>query len=229
MSVNVTIQGVRRQGVGTERAVLLVDLLVGSSHQQIPFHEQQLLALGSAQKQIDFIVQQAVALVNAQVAITDLSLSVPDLRSTTLATGSVPMAGIAVAQRLVTADTVVTLADYAVWCDTTSAAIAVTLPTAIGNAGQRFEFKNLSAAHATTLTPAGSEKIDGASTLVLALAGQFAVLTSDGANWKHTPGIAASVGASAAGIASVADAPAKAALTALQAALVAQLIVTAPS
>jgi len=206
-----------------------VDLTLGTSHQQIAFSERDLVACGSAAAQIDYVVRQALATVQETTRITDWPADLADLRSTTMATGSVAMTGFAVAQRTVTDDATLTTDDYAVWCDTTAGAIEITMPSAAGIDGQRFEVKNLTAANAVTITPDGSETIDGAANAVLALQGQTAVLTSDGTNYQRTPNVAAQTGASAAGIAAATDDNVKAALTALQAALAAEGAVTSPA
>lgn len=229
MSVNVVINGARRVNPGTASTTLLVDLTIGASHQQIAFSEADLARLGSDAARISYIVGQALSTVQNATTLTTTPPGLEALCSTTAATGSMAMAGMNVTQRTVTADSAVTTSDYVVWSNTASNTIALTLPTASGNPGQRFEVKNLSAANATTITPAGSEKIDGNATLVLALAGQAAVITSNGTQWVQTPAIAPGVGASAAGLSSVTDAAAAAALTALQTALAARGTVTSPA
>jgi len=228
VAVAVTINGARRVTTGLEQ-VLMIDVTVGTSHQLIPFKEDQLLKVGTAAQMITYISTQALQSVTTAPTTTTLPAGFPEIRATTMVTGSMPVAGLGVTQRTATADTTVTTSDYAVWCDTTSNSIIVTLPSAIGIGGQRFEFKKIAAANTATLTPAGSEKIDGASTQVLTVNGAASILTSDNANWVHMPGVAAQTNMTAANLAAVADAPAKACLTALSAGLVAEGIFVAPA
>lgn len=75
-----------------------------------------------------------------------------------------------------------------VYYDSTGGAFAINLPTAVGRNGYQIKFKNKGgSATAVTLTPTGSEKIDGASTL--AMTGTTGVagctkIESDGAGWN---------------------------------------------
>ncbi len=72
-------------------------------------------------------------------------------------------------------------------------AVTMNLPTAVGNAGLTFIFKKgTSDAFAVTLDPAGSETIDGGST-VATIDAQHDTITivSDGANWRVTARIIA--------------------------------------
>lgn len=76
--------------------------------------------------------------------------------------------------------------DYAIWCDTTSAAVTISLPTAVGRAGQSYEVKDWKGTSATnniTIDPAGTETIDGALTKALNVAYMSFTVRSDGANW----------------------------------------------
>jgi hypothetical protein len=69
-------------------------------------------------------------------------------------------------------------------CDTSSANIAVTLVSAatIGS-GKGVWFKKIAAANSVTLTPSGSETIDGKTSLVLTGAYDCVGIFSDGASW----------------------------------------------
>lgn len=58
----------------------------------------------------------------------------------------------------------------------------INLPTAVGNAGQVFTFRNYDA-NTTTITPNGSETINGATTYTLNAAYAYVTIASDGANW----------------------------------------------
>jgi len=71
-------------------------------------------------------------------------------------------------------------------CDTTSGAIVATLPAA-ASAGDGFfvAFKKTDvSANAVTLTPNGSEKIDGAATFVLSDQYNWVILQCDGTGWN---------------------------------------------
>jgi len=67
-------------------------------------------------------------------------------------------------------------------CDATTAAMAANLPSAVSaGAGFTVAFKKTDAsAHAVTLTPAGSDKIDGAATFALSAQYNWAILVCDG-------------------------------------------------
>jgi len=71
-------------------------------------------------------------------------------------------------------------------CNATSAAIVATLPSA-ATAGNGFKaaFKKTdSSANAVTLTPNGSDTIDGAATYALSSQYAFVFIVSDGTNWQ---------------------------------------------
>lgn len=77
-------------------------------------------------------------------------------------------------------------ADYAIWCDTTSSAFTISLPTAVGRAGVAFEIKDWKGTSATnniTVDPAGTETIDGVTTKAINTAYASLTVRSDGANW----------------------------------------------
>lgn len=74
--------------------------------------------------------------------------------------------------------------DYAIRCNGTTGAFAVTLPTAVGRAGQVYIIKKIdSSGNAITVNTTSSQTIDGALTNVLAT--QYAKVTvqSNGTNW----------------------------------------------
>ena len=79
----------------------------------------------------------------------------------------------------VTSAYTVTYQDFMVEC--TSGTFAVTLLSAAGITGQEFEVKN-SGTGTITVTPDGSETIDGAATVVLAQYDAVKVM-SNGTNW----------------------------------------------
>ncbi len=83
-----------------------------------------------------------------------------------------------------TAAYIITDADDVIRCDATTAAFIVTLPTAVGITGRRFEIKKIDAtANAVTVDGNGAETIDGA--LTFALTGQYDAITvrSNGTGW----------------------------------------------
>lgn len=66
-------------------------------------------------------------------------------------------------------------------CDATSGAFTITLPAASASNGQTFWFKKIdSSANAITITRAGSDTIDGATTYVLSTQYQWVQLINDG-------------------------------------------------
>lgn len=74
--------------------------------------------------------------------------------------------------------------DETVRVDASGGAFVITLPTAAGQSGKAIEIKNVTnSTNAVTVTPAGSETIDTASTLVLASAFGSFTLRSDGSDW----------------------------------------------
>ncbi|MCA9058609.1 MAG: hypothetical protein KDA85_08920 [Planctomycetaceae bacterium] len=83
-----------------------------------------------------------------------------------------------------TAAYTITTSDDIVLCDATGAAFTVTLPTAVGNTGRQLVVKRLnSGSNAVTVAAAGSETIDGASTVSLSTQYQVITMVSDGSNW----------------------------------------------
>lgn len=82
------------------------------------------------------------------------------------------------------ADHSVNATDSVLLCDSTSQAIALTLPTAVGISGRQYTFKRVnSGANSVTIATTASEVIDGASTLVLSTQYDRVTIVSDGANW----------------------------------------------
>lgn len=76
--------------------------------------------------------------------------------------------------------------DYLILCNATTAAFAVTLPTAVGVTGLMFVIKKIdSSANAITVNTTSSQTIDGASTYSLPAQWNFVNLQSDGANWMR--------------------------------------------
>ena len=71
--------------------------------------------------------------------------------------------------------------------DTAGSAVTITLPSAatLGD-GFRFSVKKLGSTAEITLSPDGSETIDGESSLIIEQTGEVETLTSDGTNWQLT-------------------------------------------
>lgn len=94
-----------------------------------------------------------------------------------------------VSLKTVTANYTVSAAtDYAVFADTTSGAITLTLPDATTCAGQQFALKNLDGSNAVTVNTVLGQLIDGAlTTLSISTGYTGTTLISDGSNW-HTFG-----------------------------------------
>jgi hypothetical protein len=68
--------------------------------------------------------------------------------------------------------------------NTTSGSLVPTLPLASGVAGRKYTIFKTVAANSLTITPSGSDTINGAATLVLSSANSSAKLISDGGtNW----------------------------------------------
>ena len=92
-------------------------------------------------------------------------------------------------RRAVTAQTgtyTATTAVSTILCNATTAAFAVTLPTAVGNTGLIYTIKKTdSSANAVTVGTTSSQTIDGAATFSLPSQWNFVVVTSDGANWMR--------------------------------------------
>jgi parallel beta-helix repeat protein len=73
--------------------------------------------------------------------------------------------------------------DDVVPVDTTAAARVITLPTAVGRTPKPVTIKKLTAANTVTITPNGTETIDGATTLVLTAQWSLARLIPFAGNW----------------------------------------------
>lgn len=82
-----------------------------------------------------------------------------------------------------TAAYTVTAVDDVVTVDSTSGAIVITLPTAVGAAPKQVVIKKMVAANTVTITPNGAETIDGAATLVLSAQWSVGRLIPFNGNW----------------------------------------------
>ncbi|MCR4287543.1 MAG: hypothetical protein NUW09_05990 [Deltaproteobacteria bacterium] len=84
-----------------------------------------------------------------------------------------------------TADYTATANDRVILCDATSAAVTVTLPTAVGNTDKVFFIKKTDASgNSVTVDGNGAETIDGAATVVLSERYDFLVVASDNVGWQ---------------------------------------------
>lgn len=75
-----------------------------------------------------------------------------------------------------------TIADEVIFCNFSSNA-AITLFTAVGNTGKRVTVKRIAGAGNVTITPNGSETIDGSANKVIYVVNDLYELISDGTNW----------------------------------------------
>ncbi|MFC8008939.1 hypothetical protein [Streptomyces cinereoruber] len=72
-------------------------------------------------------------------------------------------------------------------CNATTAAFAITLPTAVGIAGQTYMIKKTDvSSNAVTVQTTSSQTIDGSTTYVLASQYKYVTVISDGSNWMIT-------------------------------------------
>lgn len=84
-----------------------------------------------------------------------------------------------------TATTTVTFSHTIVWCDATSGAITMNLPTASTSTGVIYMFKKIdTSANAVTIDPNGAETIDGAATYVLREQDDSVLIQSNGTVWR---------------------------------------------
>ena len=90
----------------------------------------------------------------------------------------------AAAMKTVTADYTMTWADETILADASGSAITVTLPDPASYPNYEVMIKKIdSSANAVTVTPHGTETIDGASSITLANQNDAIRLRSDGTNW----------------------------------------------
>lgn len=92
--------------------------------------------------------------------------------------------GLNFAVTTVTTTYTASIQDCVIECDATSAIFTVTLPAASTISGHIYFIKKIdSSANAITITPNGSDKIDGAGTYSLSTQYQLLTIVSDGTNW----------------------------------------------
>jgi len=76
------------------------------------------------------------------------------------------------------------ITDSTILVDATTAAVTITLPTAVGYTGKNFRIKKVdSTANTVTISADGTETIDGAVTKVITTQYGVSNIVSDGANW----------------------------------------------
>jgi len=98
--------------------------------------------------------------------------------------GVLSTGGYTAGYQAVTGDATLGVQDYMALVDATSAAVTLTLPTAVGRAGKQYAIAKVdSSANAVTIDPAGSETLDGDTTVDLMLQWEALQIVSDGANW----------------------------------------------
>lgn len=100
-----------------------------------------------------------------------------------------PVPGIIKAQATKTANYTLTANDAVILANATSAAFAVTLPTAVGVGGTEYIIKAITTnANIVTVETTSAQTIDGKATVELTttVAGGYSSITvvSDGANWR---------------------------------------------
>jgi hypothetical protein len=102
----------------------------------------------------------------------------------TLPSSALPAGGALSAQTTKTANYTATSTDYFIFCDATSGNITITLPTAVGLAGKVYVIKKIDAsANTVTIDGAGSETLDGATTIVIGVQYTSYSIVSNNANW----------------------------------------------
>ena len=85
--------------------------------------------------------------------------------------------------RTITAARTMDYTDDVVLGNASSGNFTVTLPTAVGITGRTYTIKSISTG-TVTIDGAGSETIDGATTVGLSSQYQFRTIVSDGSNWS---------------------------------------------
>lgn len=75
--------------------------------------------------------------------------------------------------------------DATVLCDASGGAFTITLPTAVGRSGWRFDIKKIDAtANVVTIDGDGSETIDGETAQIIVTQYNAITVISDGSNWS---------------------------------------------
>ena len=77
-----------------------------------------------------------------------------------------------------------TIDNYSLLCDATSASFSVYLPTSVGITGKIYLIKKIdSSANTVTIIPSGTETIDGSTSIVQNTADEIITIQSNGVNW----------------------------------------------
>jgi len=84
----------------------------------------------------------------------------------------------------VTADYSVTVLNGTILIDSTTGAVTVTLPTAVGISGTRYVVKHIVAGNLGGVSAFGAEEIDGETVDFELFPDESITLQSDGANWR---------------------------------------------
>ncbi len=87
----------------------------------------------------------------------------------------------------ITGDTTLSNTHYLVFVDSTSSAITITLPTAVGIGGRCYQIKDSegqASVNNITITTTGAETVDGAGSQIMTINYMALNVCSNGANWK---------------------------------------------
>ena len=84
---------------------------------------------------------------------------------------------------IINTDSPYSIKQNSAFCDTTSGAIVINLPKTARCPDTVYLFKKTAAANTVTLTPNGSELIDGSATKVLSVLNETALIKSNGTTW----------------------------------------------
>lgn len=76
-----------------------------------------------------------------------------------------------------------TAADYTIRCDSTSGALTITLPTAVGNTGKLYNIKKVAGGNNVTIATTSSQTIDGSLTIVIQNTYDTITVQSNGTGW----------------------------------------------
>lgn len=124
--------------------------------------------------------------ISRQLALPSLNqvLSVGNTSTQSMSVGNFTSTGsLSLNQTTITSTTTLTDSQTSVWANNVGA-ITINIPTAVGRPGRVYIIKKISNnADAVTIDPAGSETIDGLTTVDLTTQYDFIVIQSNNANW----------------------------------------------
>ncbi|MGK5091237.1 tail fiber domain-containing protein, partial [Deltaproteobacteria bacterium TL4] len=131
--------------------------------------------------------------------ITDGTIAAVDIASDAITTAKILNANVTAAKlstdarhtrtvSVTAANYSITSADGIILADTSGGARTLTLPTAVGISGRIYTIKLATAGNTLTITPNGTETIDGSATQTLSVAGDVLTIVSDGTNWSALSG-----------------------------------------